>query len=68
LEKADVQPIWSAVYTEDWNAVVIDGNFLAKFPDPFHLCFEHVVRQLAKWAQRKANGELVAPMFARQEQ
>jgi hypothetical protein len=68
LEKADVQPIWSTVYTEDWNAVVTDNKFLAKFSDPFHLCFEHVVRQLANWARRKANGEIVAPMFACQDQ
>ena len=68
LERADVQPIWSAVYTEDWNAVVSDKNFLSKFPDPFNLCFEHMVWQLASWARRKANGERIAPMFARQDQ
>jgi hypothetical protein len=68
LENADVQPIWSAVYTEDWNDTVTDPDFLARFPDPFCLCFEHVTWQLANWTRRKANGERVAPMFARQKQ
>jgi hypothetical protein len=58
------RPICSAVVNEDWNAVVTDKAFLARFPKPFDLCFDDVVRQLAEWARRNAGGEIVAPMFA----
>jgi hypothetical protein len=68
LEKADIQAIWSSVFDEDWNAVVTDAEFLAWFPKPFCLCFEHIVQQLWHWARSNANGERVVPMFAYQEQ
>jgi len=60
-----VQPVWSAVYTEDWDAAVTDPAFLAAFPKPFHLCFEHIARQLAHWgASRIGAGERIPVMFA----
>jgi hypothetical protein len=66
LRDANVQAVWSAIYTEDWDQTVTDREFLAAFPKPFHLCFEHIVRQLAAWARKNANGERVCPVFSRQ--
>jgi hypothetical protein len=68
LQKSNIQPIWSAVYGEDWNAAVQDADFLKRFPSPFALCFEHVVQQLWGWAKRHSDGERVVPMFAFQPQ
>lgn len=63
LGRSDIQPIWSAVLTEDWQTID-DAEFLKKYPKPFYLCFDHIVYQLADWARRKANGERIDPMFA----
>jgi hypothetical protein len=66
LARHDIQPIWSMVVNEDWDKVVTDQEFLARFPKPLDLCFEHVVLTLHSWAKRRAGGELVAPMFSYQ--
>ncbi len=66
LRDHDVQAIWSMVINEDWTAAVTDVGFLARFPKPLDLCFEHVVQQLWGWSSKKAAGELVVPMFAYQ--
>jgi len=63
LSRADIQAIWSWVITEDWAEVVTDLAFLARFPKPLDLCFEHIVRQLRDWAARSGGGERIAPMF-----
>jgi hypothetical protein len=68
LAGSDAHPVWSAVITTDWYKSVTDATFLEKFSQPFHLCFEHVVYQLAAWARRYAEGRVVIPMFARQRQ
>lgn len=64
LAKSELQPIWSAVLTEAWTEFVTDPEFLARYPKPLDLCFEHIVRQLAGWARRAADGEVVVPVFA----
>jgi len=66
LARHDIQPIWSMAVNEDWDEVVTDAEFLARFPKPLDLCFEHVVLTLHSWAKRRTNGELVAPMFSYQ--
>jgi hypothetical protein len=63
LERHDLQPVWSAVVVEDWGTVT-DKEFLARYPKPFDLCFEHTIIQLWEWAQETTSGERVAPMFA----
>ena len=68
LEHSDVQAIWSAVVADDWNRIVTDQPFLAVYPKPFMLCFEHVIRQLRFWSVAKAGGEPVAPVFAVQDE
>jgi hypothetical protein len=64
LRNAEIQPIWSWIIVEDWHDVITDKAFLARFPKPLDLCFDFIVRKLRAWAARKANGELVVPMFA----
>ena len=61
-----VQAVSSAVVLDDWTDVVIDDAFLARFPKPFDLCFDDIVRQLWEWAAKNTGGEKVAPMFAHQ--
>lgn len=61
-----LQAVFSAVVRGDWKDVVSDEAFLARFPKPFDLCFDDVVRQLWEWAAKNTNGEKVAPMFAHQ--
>jgi len=68
LGDSEVSSIFSGVVQDDWDAVVTDPDFLKRFPKPFDLCFDDIVRQLAIWASRKARGELVAPMFAYQQE
>lgn len=64
LGQANVDCIFSAVANDDWYAAVTDPQFLARFPTPFDLCFEDIVRALWEWSQRFADGEVVVPMFA----
>lgn len=59
-----VQAVSSAVVADDWSAVVADSAFLARFPKPFDLCFDDVVRQLWEWGAKHADGEVIEPMFA----
>jgi len=68
LGSSGLSPICSSVVNEDWDAVVSEPAFLARFPKPFDLCFEDVVRQLWIWAARNTRSELVAPMFAYQNE
>ena len=63
LTRHDIQPVWSAVVAADW-ALVTDADFLARYPKPFDLCFEHTLVQLWEWAQQNTGGEAIAPMFA----
>jgi hypothetical protein len=37
---------------------------LERFPKPIDLCFDDVVRSLARWSKQNTNSELVAPIFA----
>ena len=67
LARHDLQPVWSAVVAEDWSTVS-DPDFLARYPKPFDLCFEHTLVQLWEWAQANTGGETVAPMFALQKE
>lgn len=61
------QPIWSAVIDDDWHKVVGNApDFLARYPKPLDLCFDHVVRQMAQWTARHDFDGGVAPMFAEQ--
>lgn len=64
LGHRELQPIYSGVVNDDWAAVVDDATFLQRFPTPFDLCFDDIVRQLWEWAAHRAQGERVAPVFA----
>lgn len=64
LGSRQLAAISSAVVVDDWNAVVRDKAFLERFPTPFALCFEDIVRGLSLWARDNAGGERVAPVFA----
>lgn len=66
LGNVGVQAISSAVVIEDWSIAVTDPVFLARFPRPFDLCFDDLIRQLWEWATKYADGEIIAPMFAHQ--
>lgn len=68
LRDADVHAIGVWVDNNDWDAVVTDPKFLAAFPTPYYLCFEHIVRWLRGWAKQAAGEERVAPMFAYHEE
>jgi hypothetical protein len=57
LRDHNVKAIWSSVVIQDWDEVVTDAGFLARFPKPFDLCFEHVVQQLWEWAKRNAGAK-----------
>lgn len=61
-------PIGSAVCQDDWDAVVTDRVFLERFPKPFDLCFDDILRVLWEWGRAHAAGERIAPMFAQQEE
>jgi len=63
-----VQPVWSAVINEDWDAVVTDTDFLRRYPKPLDLCFDHVVQQMIGFTRRKGHSGGVAPMFADQNE
>lgn len=64
LGRSKAVPISSAVVTADWDRIVKDPEFLARFPKPLDLCFENLVQNLALWARRHAGGEQVCPVFA----
>jgi hypothetical protein len=64
LRDADIQAVWSFVEKDQWHLAKAEPAFLARFPKPLHLAFEHVMRQLGQWAAQKATGELVCPVFA----
>jgi hypothetical protein len=64
LRDADIHAIGVWVDNADWAEVVKDDSFLTTFPTPYDLCFEHTVRWLRGWSKKRADGELVAPMFA----
>jgi hypothetical protein len=68
LRGSGILALCSAVPQDDWNAVVTDPTFLARFPRPFDLCFDDIVRQMTKWSREYANRELVVPMFAYQHE
>jgi hypothetical protein len=59
-----LQPIFSSVIANDWDALDASPAFRARFPKPYDLCFEDVVITLRDWAKDHAEGELVAPVFA----
>lgn len=68
LRRAKVVTVYSAVVQDDWDAVVTDGPFKARFPKPFDLCFEDTLRQLYEWAGRYAKGVKVSPVFSFQKE
>jgi len=63
-----VVPIMSAVVQQDWDAVAKDVGFLKRFPKPFDLCFDDIVRQLWEWGAIYAPGEKIVPMFGYQKE
>jgi hypothetical protein len=65
LGRHDVYAVWAAVMLDDWQAVA-RADFRAKYPKPFHLCFEQIMVQLWQWAHLNAVGEKIMPMFAHQ--
>ena len=68
LGRHELAPIFSAVVQADWDALDDGGAFFQAFPTPIALCFENLVRGLASWTAKYADGEKVVPMFAyRQE-
>jgi hypothetical protein len=60
----ELQPVWSAVIDEDWDAIVTDANFLKRYPKPLDICFGHVVHQMVGWMRSNGYEAGVAPMFA----
>jgi hypothetical protein len=68
LGGSGILPICSGVVKDDWDNVAVDAAFLARFPKPFDLCFDDIIRQLAKWSRDYAGCELVVPMFAYQRE
>lgn len=60
--------ISSGVSQDAWDAVATESSFLHRFPKPFDLCFDAVLRSLHRWSIENAGGEKVAPMFALQEE
>lgn len=68
LNKANVTAIYAGVVQKDWDSVVTNSPFKQRFPKPFYLCFEEVLRQLAMWSQKHGDGEPVAPIFAKQDE
>ncbi|MGP1396480.1 MAG: hypothetical protein ACTS3R_13290 [Inquilinaceae bacterium] len=66
LGAQNLQAVSSAVVVDDWSLAVSDSEFLRRFPKPFDLCFDDVVRQLWEWGAKNAIGETIAPMFAHQ--
>jgi hypothetical protein len=64
LRDADIQAIWSFVEKKQWHLAEAEPPFLARFPKPLYLTFEHVMRQLGQWSAQHSTGELVSPVFA----
>jgi hypothetical protein len=64
LGEEPLTAFFAAVERDAWDAVATDAAFLRRFPHPIDLCFENLVQKLWGWGKRKADGELIAPMFA----
>jgi hypothetical protein len=64
LGKYQPTPFFSAVVRDDWDVVVKDAAFLARFPKPLDLCFDDLVQCLSEWGAKHLDRELIIPMFA----
>lgn len=64
LGRHALHPLYAAVVQDDWDELNDGSAFFLAFPSPIALCFETIVRELALWAEKNANGEEVAPVFA----
>jgi hypothetical protein len=54
-----------AVRREIWDTLHPDWK--KHFPDPYHLCFEFCMQQLAKWTVIENDGEPISLMFAKHQ-
>lgn len=57
--------IGCALKREHWKAV--DPSWRKYFPDPYHMCFEFCMQQLANWTNAENDGEPIALMFAKHD-
>jgi Protein of unknown function (DUF3800) len=61
-------PVFSSVSRADWNSMSGDNwnIFIARYKNPFHLAFEHVLQNVQFYA--RARGESVAIVFSEQDE
>ncbi len=67
LERSDIQAIWAGVNVDDWDDLTTDA-FRARYPKPYDLCFEEVVKQLFRWSRHHVDGSPVSLVFGVQSE
>jgi hypothetical protein len=67
LAGADVSAVWSGVNVDEWDRLTTP-KFRSRFPKPYDLCFDEVVRQLWWWSRHHADGGPVSIVFAEQKE
>jgi len=67
VSRHDVSAVWAGVNVEEFDRLATP-EFRQRFPKPYDLCFDEVVRQIWWWSRHNAQGERVPLMFAVQEE
>ena len=63
----DVTAVWAGVKNEAFDRLTANApKFRARYPKPYDLCFDEIVRQLIGWSGAHANSSRVSVIFAEQ--
>lgn len=62
------KPIGISVAVRRGDYHTIHSDWHGFFPDPYHMCFEFCLQQLANWTNAENDGEPIALMFAKQKE
>ena len=67
LATAEISAVWAGVNAEEWDQHT-SPPFRVRFPKPYDLCFNEVVRQLWWWSRHNADGTRIGIVFAEQRE
>ncbi len=69
ISRNDVWAVWAGVNNADFERITgSNAEFRERFPKPYDLCFDEVVRQLWWWSRHHAGSTRVPVVFAAQEE
>ena len=69
LEKSAADPIYAAVWNDDWEAVATEyPNFKKLCPSAYDFCIDRVMGRLVSWSANNAGGSRVPIVIAMQKE